>query len=82
MNKLQQFNPQLILISAGFDAHHSDPLADIYLDERDYYWLTCELKQLAEHCCDGKIVSSLEGGYHLEALARSVYQHIRVLSGV
>jgi acetoin utilization deacetylase AcuC-like enzyme len=82
MNKLERFQPQLILISAGFDAHHSDPLAEVYLDERDYYWLTTELKRLADDCCSGKMISSLEGGYHLDALARSVYQHLRVLSGV
>lgn len=82
MNKLHEFKPQLLLVSAGFDAHHSDPLADIYLDERDYYWLTSELKLLAENCCEGRLVSSLEGGYQLEALSRSVYQHIRVLSGM
>jgi acetoin utilization deacetylase AcuC-like enzyme len=82
MNKLNHFQPQLILISAGFDAHHADPMADIFLDERDYYWITSELRQLAEGCCEGRIVSSLEGGYHLDALSRCVYQHLRVLCGV
>lgn len=80
MNKLEQFHPELVLISAGFDAHQSDPLADIYLDERDYYWLTQELIRLADHCCEGRVVSSLEGGYELTALSRSVYQHIRALT--
>lgn len=80
MNKLEQFHPQLVLISAGFDAHQADPLADVHLDERDYCWLTQELKRLADHCCEGKIVSSLEGGYDLNALSRSVYQHVRVLA--
>jgi len=82
MNKLHEFKPQLVLVSAGFDAHHADPLADIHLDERDYYWITSELKNLADNCCGGRLVSSLEGGYQLDALARSVYQHLRVLSGI
>ena len=78
--KLDAFKPDIILISAGFDAHQADPLADVHLDERDYCWLTQELKRLADHCCEGKIVSSLEGGYDLNALSRSVYQHVRVLA--
>lgn len=77
--KIRDFNPQLILISAGFDAHQSDPLADVKLDERDYYWVTSEIKAIADELCEGRIVSSLEGGYERTALARSVYQHIRAL---
>lgn len=80
--KLRSFHPQLILISAGFDAHQSDPLADVHLDERDYQWITDEIKKIALDCCEGRIVSSLEGGYELTALSRSVYQHVKVLAGV
>ena len=82
LNKLETFHPQLILISAGFDAHQADPLADIYLDERDYRWITDEMMQVAARCCEGRIVSSLEGGYELTALSRSAYQHIRTLMGL
>lgn len=82
MNKLQHFQPQLVLVSAGFDAHHLDPLADIHLDERDYHWLGKELMDLANQCCGGKLVSVLEGGYDLNALSRSVYQYIRALAKI
>jgi acetoin utilization deacetylase AcuC-like enzyme len=79
MPRLAHFKPQLILISAGFDAHQADPLADIALDERDYRWVTQEIRRVADQYAQGRIVSSLEGGYELTALARSVYQHIAVL---
>lgn len=82
LNKLETFHPQLILVSAGFDAHQADPLADVYLDERDYRWITEELMLVADRCCQGRIVSSLEGGYDLTALSRSAYQHIRTLMGL
>lgn len=81
LGKLEHFRPQLILISAGFDAHQADPLADIYLDERDYRWITQELVRVANTYGEGRIVSTLEGGYDLTALSRSVYQHIRTLMG-
>ena len=80
--KLRAFSPQLILISAGFDAHQADPLADVFLDERDYGWITDEINSVAQASCAGCIVSSLEGGYDLTALSRSVYQHIKSLAGV
>lgn len=79
--RLHAFKPQLVLISAGFDAHQADPLADVYLDERDYKWVTQQLKAVADNYAGGRIVSSLEGGYDLTALARSAYQHIAVLMG-
>ncbi|MCG8670658.1 MAG: histone deacetylase family protein, partial [Pseudomonadales bacterium] len=82
MPKLNHFSPQLLFISAGFDAHQADPLADIHLDERDYRWVTRELKAIADQHCDGKIISVLEGGYDLTALARSACQHIKVLANV
>ncbi len=82
INQIMHFQPQLIMVSAGFDAHQADPLAQIYLHENDYGWLTQEIKLIAEACCQGKIVSSLEGGYDLTALARSAHQHIKTLLGV
>jgi acetoin utilization deacetylase AcuC-like enzyme len=76
---LQRFNPEFILISAGFDAHASDPLADIHLTEDAYTNMTRRLMSVADECCDGRIVSVLEGGYNLHALAHSVEAHIREL---
>ena len=76
---LEEHRPQLILISAGFDAHARDPLANLQLTEPDYAWATAELCALADRVCDGRIVSTLEGGYDLSALAASVAAHIRVL---
>jgi len=76
---LKQFNPDLILLSAGFDAHKDDPLASIQLDAEDYLWLTQEIVDIANRCCEGKIISVLEGGYNLYALAESVSAHIAVL---
>lgn len=76
---LRAFNPELILISAGFDAHKDDPLASIELVEDDYRWLTEEIMAVANQCCEGRIISLLEGGYHLKALANSVAVHIKAL---
>jgi acetoin utilization deacetylase AcuC-like enzyme len=73
---LTKFRPDLIVISAGFDAHRRDPLAAINLDEEDFAWATEELMALADHCCGGRIVSMLEGGYDLEALAASAAAHV------
>lgn len=81
MPALHQFKPQMVFVSAGFDAHRADPLADIHLDERDYRWVTQEIKLIADEFAAGKIVSCLEGGYDLTALSRSVAQHLRVLMG-
>ncbi len=78
--RLDEFKPQLIFISAGFDAHAEDDLAYLRLTEADYVWLTEELKKIAEKHCDGKIVSILEGGYALSALARSVVAHVKTLA--
>lgn len=77
----QQFKPDFILISAGFDAHLQDPLAGMQLTEKGYGELTRIVVELAEELCGGRIVSLLEGGYHLEMLARSVASHIMVLMG-
>jgi acetoin utilization deacetylase AcuC-like enzyme len=76
---LQRFEPELLLVSAGFDAHRDDPLADIELVEDDYRWITEELVAVAKEFCKGRLISVLEGGYNLEALARSVAAHVGVL---
>jgi acetoin utilization deacetylase AcuC-like enzyme len=78
--RLEAFAPQLILISAGFDAHRDDGLGQLGLVEDDYAWITQRLKDLAWRHAGGRIVSALEGGYHLPALARSVEAHVRVLA--
>ena len=70
---------ELILISAGFDAHREDPLAGLELAEADYAWVTRELVAVARAHAQGRIVSSLEGGYALSALGRSAAEHVRVL---
>ncbi len=73
------FKPQLILISAGFDAHRRDPLAELRLEAEDFAWVTRELVKLADKHCGGRIVSTLEGGYDLDALAESSVAHVREL---
>jgi acetoin utilization deacetylase AcuC-like enzyme len=78
---VKKFAPELILISAGFDAHKDDPLAYLKLTEDDYGWVTAEIVKLANEFSKGRIVSTLEGGYNLDALGRSVTEHIRVLIG-
>jgi acetoin utilization deacetylase AcuC-like enzyme len=82
MPALHEFKPQMIFISAGFDAHREDELGQLGLVEADYEWITRRLVQLAQAHGQGRIVSCLEGGYSLSALARSVAAHLRVLSGV
>ncbi|MFZ9039233.1 MAG: histone deacetylase family protein [Gammaproteobacteria bacterium] len=77
--RVQQFAPQLILISAGFDAHRDDHLAMLNLVEDDYAWITRELVQLAAQSAEGRIVSCLEGGYNLQALASSVEVHLQAM---
>ncbi len=74
------FNPDAILISAGFDAHQADPLASIRLNTESYGWMTKEMMSLAEKYCEGKLISVLEGGYDFQALAESVTKHVQVLS--
>ncbi len=77
--RLRQFAPQLLLISAGFDAHRDDPLAELEFETDDYAWVTRELCDIAAECCEGRVVSVLEGGYNLSALAASVAAHVSVL---
>jgi len=78
--RLEQFSPQLILVSAGFDAHREDDLGQMSLVEADYAFMTGRLMDLASRHCKGRLVSSLEGGYNLSALGRSVVAHLRVLA--
>jgi len=79
---LEAFRPQLLLISAGFDAHRCDPLAQLLLDEEDYIWITEKLIEIAYRHAGGRLVSALEGGYDLAALGASAAAHIRVLMSV
>ncbi len=79
--ELDQFAPQALLISAGFDAHYRDPLAGIELRTSSYEWMTNALRDLAERHCDGRMISFLEGGYDLPALAESVETHCAALLG-
>ena len=76
---LDSHAPQLVFISAGFDAHARDPLANVNLTEADFAWVTSELCSLAHRHCEGRVVSTLEGGYDLKALAASAAAHVRVL---
>jgi acetoin utilization deacetylase AcuC-like enzyme len=76
---LDRFRPELVIISAGFDAHAADPLAMLELVEADYAWVTNALADLARTHCDGRLVSALEGGYDLTALAASAAAHVRAL---
>ena len=78
--RLEEFKPQMLFISAGFDAHREDELGQLGLVEADYAWITRRLVEVAERHAHGRIVSCLEGGYNLSALARSVAAHLRVLA--
>lgn len=78
---LEHYSPQLLLVSAGFDAHRLDPLADLNLEAGDYAWLTAELVALAERHAQGRVVSILEGGYSLTALRECTLAHVGALSG-
>ena len=82
MPRLEAFKPQMIFISAGFDAHREDDLGQLGLVEADYEWITRRVVDVAQRHAQGRIVSCLEGGYALRALARSVAAHLRVLAGV
>ncbi len=78
---LEAFRPDIIFISAGFDAHREDDMGNLALTEADYAWVTRQIMDVARRHCQGRVVSCLEGGYALSALARSVAAHIRVLIG-
>lgn len=77
--RLRKFSPDLIVISAGFDAHYRDPLANLKLDERDFAWATQRMMEVADSCANGRVVSLLEGGYDLIGLGRSVSAHVNAL---
>ncbi len=76
---LGNFRPDLLLVSAGFDAHRDDPLASLELTEEDFVWATLVLMEAADRYCNGRLVSMLEGGYDLKALARSSAMHVQAL---
>ena len=79
IKRVNEFKPDLILLSAGFDAHTQDPLAEVNLVEDDFYWVTKLSTSLANDHAQGRILSLLEGGYDLEALAKSAHKHIEAL---
>ena len=76
LENIDKFKPEIILISAGFDAHKRDPLAHINLESKDYYNLTKNIVEIADTHCKGKVISFLEGGYDLIALSESIKEHI------
>jgi acetoin utilization deacetylase AcuC-like enzyme len=80
--RLREFKPEMIFISAGFDAHYEDDMGNMKLLEKDYAWVTEQIKRVADEYAQKRIVSILEGGYSLSALARSVAAHLRVLAGI
>ena len=82
LSKLDEFRPEMIFISAGFDAHRDDELGQLGLVEDDYAWLTRQICAVAKRHSQGRVVSALEGGYNLAALARSVHAHIKALADV
>ncbi len=79
---LERHRPELILVSAGFDAHRDDPLAGLRYEEDDYRWVTELIAELADDYAGGRVVATLEGGYDLNALARSVETHLIALAGL
>ena len=80
--RLEAHRPEMIFISAGFDAHREDDMGQLGLNEQDYAWMTQRIKDIAQRFSKGRIISCLEGGYNLNALARSVEAHVRVLADV
>lgn len=79
LNSLKDFRPDLVIMSAGFDAHVRDPLGELLLVEADFSWITYHLMEIADQYCHGRVVSVLEGGYDLEGLARSTAAHVMAL---
>ena len=82
VRRLEDFRPEMIFISAGFDAHRDDELGQMGLVEADYEWMTARILDVAQRHAKGRVVSCLEGGYNLAALARSVHIHVKTLAGV
>src|SRR6185437_1062199 len=81
MPALESYRPELVFVSAGFDAHRDDPLAYLKLEDEDYRWVTEQLVEVADRHAGGRVVSTLEGGYNTEALGRCVVEHLRALNG-
>jgi acetoin utilization deacetylase AcuC-like enzyme len=79
---LQRFQPEMVLISAGFDAHEDDKMSNVSLTDPDFRWVTERIVDIAAESASGRIVSALEGGYELNSLARCVDMHVRVLMGL
>ena len=79
LKKLKEFKPEFILISAGFDSHKDDPLAQFELTSQDFYEITRRILEIAKNTCNGKVVSILEGGYDLNALRDSTKRHVDAL---
>jgi acetoin utilization deacetylase AcuC-like enzyme len=79
---LARFRPEMLFVSAGFDAHRDDDMASLALVEDDYAWVTRRIMEVAYTHAAGRIVSVLEGGYELDALGRSAVSHVRVLAGL
>ncbi|MDC3410531.1 histone deacetylase family protein [Candidatus Pelagibacter ubique] len=79
LNKIKEFKPEFILLSAGFDAHKDDPLAQLQLESKDFYNITKRTLELSKQYCNGKVVSILEGGYDLQALQESTEMHVKAL---
>ncbi|AHI32034.1 MAG: histone deacetylase family protein [Marinobacter sp.] len=82
LKRLQDFRPQLVLVSAGFDGHRLDPMAELNLEVEDYRWLTEMITSVASDHANDRVISTLEGGYHLRALAESVNAHLEVLNAI
>ena len=80
LKNVDKFKPEIILISAGFDAHKRDPLASINLESEDYYSLTKSIVEIANRHCNGRVISFLEGGYDLLALSECIKAHLKGLS--
>ena len=79
LKKLKEFKPEFVLISAGFDSHINDPLAQFKLETEDFYIITKRILEVSKKFCDGKVVSILEGGYDLQALQDSTKRHVDAL---
>ncbi len=79
---MHAYQPELLLISAGFDAHREDEMGQMDLVEKDFVWMTEQLMQVADTYCEGRVISFLEGGYALSALGRSAVEHIKTLARV
>ena len=80
--KIEAYRPEMIIVSAGFDAHRADPLAQVNLSTEFFAWMTSRLMEQADKHCDGRIVSTLEGGYNADELARCIATHVAVLAGI